>query len=81
VNEQLRLSVTVCIARFCLTLKSKYFTILVVLFLSLFSQVINEILICLRALVWGSSVKHNPQRVGKEHNLQDEDVVQIIKKL
>jgi len=32
------------------------------------------------ALVWGSSVKHNPQRVGKEHTLNDEDVVQIIKK-
>jgi small GTP-binding protein len=33
------------------------------------------------ALVWGSSVKHNPQRVGKDHELTDEDVVQIIKKL
>jgi len=32
------------------------------------------------ASVWGSSVKHNPQRVGKEHVLSDEDVVQIIKK-
>ncbi|URE45584.1 GTP-binding protein [Musa troglodytarum] len=32
------------------------------------------------ALVWGSSVKHKPQRVGKEHELEDEDVVQIIKK-
>ncbi|OZJ05226.1 hypothetical protein BZG36_02318 [Bifiguratus adelaidae] len=31
------------------------------------------------ALVWGSSVKHNPQKVGKEHVLQDEDVVQIVK--
>ncbi|KAJ3081842.1 GTP-binding protein, partial [Quaeritorhiza haematococci] len=28
------------------------------------------------ALVWGSSVKHNPQKVGKEHTLADEDVVQ-----
>lgn len=33
------------------------------------------------AVVWGSSVKHNPQRVGKEHQLADEDVVQIIKKI
>lgn len=33
------------------------------------------------ALVWGSSVKHNPQKVGKEHQLQDEDVVQIVKKI
>lgn len=33
------------------------------------------------ALIWGSSVKHNPQRVGKEHPLSDEDVVQIIKKI
>ncbi|KAM5577481.1 developmentally-regulated G-protein 3 [Rosa sericea] len=33
------------------------------------------------ALVWGSSAKHKPQRVGKEHLLEDEDVVQIIKKV
>ncbi|KAI9230746.1 MAG: P-loop containing nucleoside triphosphate hydrolase protein [Piptocephalis tieghemiana] len=32
------------------------------------------------ALVWGTSVKHHPQRVGKEHILADEDVVQIVKK-
>jgi len=32
------------------------------------------------ALVWGSSVKYQPQRVGKEHTLADEDIVQIIKK-
>jgi len=32
------------------------------------------------ALVWGSSVKHNPQKVGKEHVLNDEDIVQVIKK-
>ena len=31
------------------------------------------------ARVWGSSVKHNPQRVGKDHMLEDEDVVQIVK--
>lgn len=33
------------------------------------------------ALVWGKSVKHTPQRCGKEHQLLDEDVVQIIKKV
>jgi hypothetical protein len=33
------------------------------------------------ALVWGKSVKHTPQRCGKEHRLMDEDVVQIIKKI
>ncbi|OMH79736.1 Developmentally-regulated GTP-binding protein 1 [Zancudomyces culisetae] len=32
------------------------------------------------ALVWGSSVKHSPQKVGKDHILADEDVVQIVKK-
>ena len=32
------------------------------------------------AWVWGSSVKHNPGRVGKGHVLQDEDVIQIVKK-
>merc|ERR1711976_172688 len=33
------------------------------------------------ALVWGSSVKHQPQKVGKDHLLHDEDVVQIVKKV
>jgi uncharacterized protein len=33
-----------------------------------------------QALVWGSSVKHNPQKVGKDHLLMDEDIVQVIKK-
>ncbi|XP_013772625.1 GTP-binding protein 128up-like [Limulus polyphemus] len=33
------------------------------------------------ALAWGSSVKHNPQKVGKDHILNDEDVVQIVKKV
>jgi ribosome-interacting GTPase 1 len=32
------------------------------------------------AKIWGMSVKHNPQKVGKDHQLADEDVVQIIKK-
>jgi len=31
------------------------------------------------AYVWGTSVKHNPQKVGKDHQLADEDVVQLIK--
>ena len=33
------------------------------------------------AWVWGSSVRHQPQRVGKEHILMDEDVIQIIKRV
>lgn len=33
------------------------------------------------ALVWGVSAKHRPQRVGKDHVLDDEDVVQIVKKI
>eukprot|EP00299_Pterocystis_sp_00344_P011086 c5116_g1_i1.p1 GENE.c5116_g1_i1~~c5116_g1_i1.p1 ORF type:complete len:384 (+),score=91.96 c5116_g1_i1:116-1153(+) len=32
------------------------------------------------ALVWGTSVKFNPQKVGKDHVLHDEDVIQIVKK-
>lgn len=31
------------------------------------------------AWIWGSSVKHQPQKVGKEHQLADEDIIQIIK--
>ncbi|XP_013402597.1 GTP-binding protein 128up-like isoform X1 [Lingula anatina] len=33
------------------------------------------------AIVWGTSVKYQPQKVGKDHILQDEDVVQIVKKV
>ena len=29
------------------------------------------------ALVWGTSVKHRPQKVGKEHVLHDEDIIQV----
>ena len=32
------------------------------------------------AYVWGTSTKHMPQRVGLKHVLEDEDVVQIVKK-
>eukprot|EP00804_Cyclotella_cryptica_P025240 CCRYP_010346-RD/>CCRYP_010346-RD protein AED:0.15 eAED:0.15 QI:69/0.83/0.71/1/0.83/0.71/7/346/448 len=32
------------------------------------------------ALVWGQSAKHSPQRCGINHELQDEDVVQIVTK-
>lgn len=33
------------------------------------------------AHVWGASAKHRPQKVGKDHGLQDEDIVQIVKKI
>lgn len=32
------------------------------------------------AFVWGRSVRHQPQRVGLQHALCDEDVVRIVKK-
>ncbi|KAJ3044214.1 Developmentally-regulated GTP-binding protein 2 [Rhizophlyctis rosea] len=32
------------------------------------------------ALVWGTSTKHSPQRVGINHVMENEDVVQIMKK-
>lgn len=32
------------------------------------------------AWVWGASVKHQPQRVGKDHCLEDEDIVQLVKR-
>ncbi|CAG8631306.1 8092_t:CDS:10 [Funneliformis caledonium] len=32
------------------------------------------------ALVWGTSTKHNPQRVGLAHIIDNEDVIQVVKK-
>lgn len=32
------------------------------------------------ALVWGTSTKYSPQRVGATHIMHDEDVIQIVKK-
>jgi len=33
------------------------------------------------ALVWGRSTKFNPQKVGKDHILEDEDVIQLVKQV
>lgn len=33
------------------------------------------------AWVWGSSVKHQPQKCGVSHVLHDEDIVQLVKKV
>jgi len=33
------------------------------------------------AIVWGSSVKHQGMKVGKDHVLHDEDVIQLVKKI
>eukprot|EP00899_Mesostigma_viride_P025408 jgi/Mesvir1/6051/Mv00786-RA.1 len=30
------------------------------------------------ALVWGTSAKHNPQRCGRDHEMEDEDVIQVV---
>ncbi|CAG7729108.1 unnamed protein product, partial [Allacma fusca] len=32
------------------------------------------------ALVWGTSTKYSPQRVGVHHVMQDEDVIRVVKK-
>lgn len=32
------------------------------------------------ALVWGTSTKYSPQRVGLSHIMADEDVIQVVKK-
>lgn len=31
-------------------------------------------------LVWGTSTKYSPQRVGISHIMNDEDVIQVVKK-
>lgn len=33
------------------------------------------------AIVWGTSVRIQPMTVGKTHELEDEDVIQIVKKI
>lgn len=44
-------------------------------------QIHKDILLTFRsAIVWGKSVKYSPQMVGLVHELEDEDVLQILKK-
>lgn len=31
--------------------------------------------------MWGTSAKHKGQKVGKDHVLEDEDIVQVVKKV
>lgn len=33
------------------------------------------------AHVWGTSTKFNPQKCGKDHVLDDEDVIQLVKRV
>jgi len=43
-------------------------------------QIHKKMLVHLKyAWIWGSSAKHRPQKVGKEHQLFDEDIIQLIK--
>jgi ribosome-interacting GTPase 1 len=44
----------------------------------LHKSIINEFK---EANVWGTSVKYSPMKVGRDHVLNDEDVVQIIKRI
>lgn len=49
-------------------------------FLPSFALLLNhEIMQFKYAWVWGTSVKHQPQKCGREHVLADEDIVQIVK--
>lgn len=60
-------------------LKSKFYNVSFYLLVNYLVTYFNIFLFS--ALVWGSSVKHMPQKVGKDHVLNDEDVVQIVKKI
>lgn len=45
------------------------------------ARVSRELLVIFNyAMVWGTSVKFSPQRVGLQHALHDEDVIQIVGK-
>ncbi len=35
---------------------------------------------CVCVVVQGTSVKYSPQQVGLAHTMQDEDVIQVVKK-
>ncbi len=59
-----------------------YMYIYIYIYISLFSFCLSHTLsppsfLFFSLAVWGQSCKHTPQRVGKDHELMDEDVVQV----
>lgn len=48
-------------------------------FFNIFNQIHKDLVDKFNyAYIWGRSAKYNPQRVGIDHILQDEDVIQVF---